>query len=68
MIVAAWAVFAGIAFVTLSSSGLRPNIANPNLEQFGAFALLGVLLGLAYPRRRPLFAAPIHSSIFLFFV
>ena len=52
IIVAAWTVFAGIAFVTLSSTGLRPRIADPNLERFAAFAMLGLLLGMAYPGRR----------------
>jgi hypothetical protein len=56
IIVAAWTVFAGIAFVTLSPIGLRPAIADPNLERFGAFAILGLLLGMAYPSRRALFA------------
>jgi len=52
--VAAWTVFTGIAFVTLSSTGLRPRIADPNLERFAAFAVLGLLLG--HPGRRALFA------------
>jgi hypothetical protein len=49
----------GIAFVTLSPIGLRPNIADPNLERFAAFAVLGLLLGMAYPGRRALFAVTI---------
>jgi hypothetical protein len=57
IIVAAWTVFAGIAYVTLSPIGLRPQIADPNLERFGAFAVLGLLLGMAYPGRQGLFAA-----------
>jgi VanZ family protein len=55
-------VFAGIAFVTLSSTGLRPRIADPNLERFAAFAVLGLLLGMAYPGRRGLFAALIVGA------
>jgi VanZ family protein len=56
IIVAAWIVFAGIAFVTLSPIGLRPKIADPDLERFAAFAVLGLLLGMAYPGRRAAFA------------
>jgi hypothetical protein len=53
---AAWTLLACIAFVTLTPSELRPRIADPNLERFGAFALVGLLLGLAYPNRTALFA------------
>ena len=60
--VAAWVVFACIAFVTLSPIGLRPKIADPTLERFAAFAVLGLLLGMAYPSRRALFAALIIAA------
>lgn len=61
--VAAWVVFAGIAFVTLSPIGLRPHIAAPNLERFAAFAMLGLLFGMAYPGRRALFATLSASDL-----
>ncbi len=48
--VAAWVALAFIAIVTLSPLALRPEIGDPNLERFGAYALLGLLFVLAYPR------------------
>lgn len=50
IIVIAWTTFALIAFATLSPIGLRPHFAGVSLERFGAFALVGLLFGLAYPR------------------
>jgi hypothetical protein len=39
-------------FVTLSPLDTRPVITeNPNIERFAAFAVAGLLFGLAYPRR-----------------
>jgi hypothetical protein len=46
----AWIMLAFIAFATLSPLALRPEIADPNLERFGAYALAGSLMALAYPR------------------
>ena len=40
-----------IVFATLSPIGLRPHLASVSLERFGAFALAGLLFGLAYPNR-----------------
>jgi VanZ family protein len=49
---AAWSALALIVFVTVSPIDLRPvATADPNIERFAAFALLGLLFGLAYPRR-----------------
>lgn len=49
---AAWTAFALIVFVTISPIEMRPVVtSDPNIERFAAFALLGLLLGLAYPRR-----------------
>jgi hypothetical protein len=49
---AAWTAFALIVFVTISPIEMRPVVtADPNTERFAAFALLGLLFGLAYPRR-----------------
>jgi hypothetical protein len=49
-VVAAWAALIGIAFSTLSPIALRPHIGGPNYERLFAFALIGGLFGLAYPR------------------
>jgi VanZ family protein len=48
---AAWLILAFIAYSTLSPIGLRPTITDPNIERFVAYAILGFLLGTAYPRR-----------------
>jgi hypothetical protein len=63
--VAAWVALACIAYITLSPSGLRPRIADPNLERFGAYAVSGLLLGMAYPNRRALFAIIIVGAAVL---
>ena len=47
---AAWTTLAFIAFATLSPLALRPEIGDANLERFGAYALAGLLMALAYPR------------------
>ena len=51
VIAIAWASLILIVIATLSPIGLRPHMAGPGLERFAAFALIGVLFGLAYPRR-----------------
>lgn len=51
LIAAAWAILAVIVFATLSPIGLRPHLASVSVERFGAFATVGLLFGLAYPRR-----------------
>jgi len=56
---AAWACLVFIAFATLSSIDLRPELIRDGtfktfftvVERFGAYAVLGLLFGLAYPRR-----------------
>ncbi|QDM18923.1 VanZ family protein [Tardiphaga sp. vice352] len=47
----AWAVLASIVFVTLSPIGWRPHFEAVSLERAGAFAVVGLLFGLAYPDR-----------------
>lgn len=49
--VAAWAILAFIIFVTLSPIGLRPHFEDVSVERFGAFSFVGLLFGLAYPKR-----------------
>jgi hypothetical protein len=50
IIAVAWVSLALIAFATLSPIGLRPHFAGVGIERFGAFAAVGLLFGLAYPR------------------
>ncbi|MDB5565420.1 MAG: hypothetical protein JWP84_1986 [Tardiphaga sp.] len=50
--VLAWAVLAFIVYATLSPLGLRPHLGSGvGAERFGAFAVVGLLFGLAYPKR-----------------
>ncbi|MGU3537817.1 VanZ family protein [Methylobacterium sp. A54F] len=47
----AWSVAAGLVLVTLAPIGWRPVVAGATVERAAAYALLGLLLALAYPRR-----------------
>ena len=48
----AWLAFVFIVFATLAPLQFRPVVSHDaQLERFGAFAMLGLLFGLAYPRR-----------------
>lgn len=47
---AGWALLALIAFSTLSPIGLRPQVTGVFIERFGAFALIGFLFAIGYPR------------------
>ena len=50
--IAAWAALAFIAYATLSPLQARPQAANSaGLEHFVAFAAVGLLFALAYPKR-----------------
>lgn len=50
--VMAWLVLAVIVFSTLSPIGLRPRLGIfVHVERFGAFAALGFLFAVVYPRR-----------------
>ncbi|HEY0854738.1 MAG TPA: VanZ family protein [Devosia sp.] len=51
-IVLAWLVLIGLAAATLVPLGLRPHSGlSPQAERFIAFAIAGLCLALAYPRR-----------------
>lgn len=50
LIILAWSTLLAIAFATLSPIGLRPHVGNVSGERFFAFAAVGLLFGLAYPR------------------
>ena len=48
-----WLTLAYVAFVTLSPIADRPETPfEPDVERFGAFALVSLLLIVAYPRHR----------------
>ncbi len=50
--IAAWTCLAFIAYATLSPLGARPTlVASSSVEHVAAFALLGGLFYLAYPKR-----------------
>jgi hypothetical protein len=49
----AWLLVAAIVFVTLSPVGLRPDTGAPaSIERFAAFAALGGVFCLGYPKHR----------------
>ena len=49
--VPAWACFALIGFLTLGPAHFRPHIfLSTGLDRAAGFAVLGLLLGIAYPR------------------
>jgi VanZ family protein len=58
--IAAWACLIFISYATLSSIGARPELTGVGfykafftvLERFGAYAVLGFLFYLAYPRHK----------------
>ena len=64
---AAWGALAFITFATLSPIGLRPHVAaNIGIEHIAAFSVVGLLFGLAYPRRLiPVIALVLGSAILL---
>ena len=49
LVIAAWSVLTALVLVTLAPITLRPHVAPAQLERFGAFGLVAVLFGLAYP-------------------
>jgi VanZ family protein len=73
--VAAWTLLVFIVFATLSPAYLRPALtASPSffvviLERVGAYALLGLLFSIGYPRRyRFVFVVVFGSAIVLEFL
>jgi hypothetical protein len=65
IIAAAWACLAFIVFATLSSIQARPVIAGglfTAVERFGAYAVFGFLLYLAYPRHLALVCIMVLGS------
>lgn len=47
----AWACLVLIAVLTVSPVSWRPDFGHVNIERFAAFAVAGVLFGIAYPCR-----------------
>jgi hypothetical protein len=62
---AAWCCLAFIAFATLSPIGLRPRAASVGYEHVAAFAVAGLLFGLAYPLRKILVIAIVFGTAVL---
>lgn len=51
--ITAWMLVAALVFVTMAPIGLRPIVADSaNLERATAYAFLGLVFALAYPRHR----------------
>ncbi len=61
----AWAILAFIVFATLSPIGLRQHFEDVSVERFGAFAIAGLLFGLAYPKRLWMVLLLVVSAAFL---
>lgn len=50
IVLAAWALAAGLVVVTLGPQSVRPHVGNAQLERFGAYWLTGLVFAFAYPR------------------
>jgi VanZ family protein len=59
-----WLALVFIAYATLSPIDARPTIADIKFEHFGAFGLVGLALGLAYPKRLLWIAVIVVGSAF----
>ena len=64
-VLTAWAGLAVIAAVTLLPQGFRPHLFSQRVEHLLAFGAVGLLFGLAYPRRLVLVAAIVLGSAVL---
>ncbi len=54
--VAAWLLAAFVLFATWCPQPLRPHLADPGIERFGAFFLTAAMFVVGYPRRALLIA------------
>jgi VanZ family protein len=59
-----WLALAFIAYATLSPIESRPVIATAQFERFAAFGLVGLALGIAYPKRWRWVAGIVVGSAF----
>lgn len=63
---AAWGLLAFIAFATISPIQVRPTLpTSTTYEHLAAFAVLGALFGLAYPRQAALACLIVFGSAVL---
>jgi VanZ family protein len=60
--IAVWAMLCFIAYATLSPITARPALTSPSIERIAAFAVLGVLFCLAYPRHTVLVCTIVFGS------
>jgi len=64
---AAWLLLAAICFVTLAPIEMRPTTSEPaDLERIFAFAVLGLIFALGYPRRWVLVVCLVAGAAFAF--
>jgi hypothetical protein len=61
-LVSSWASLTFVAAATLSSLVLRPHLFEVRIEHVGAFAVIGLLFCLAYPRQTVLVCAVVLGS------
>jgi len=47
----AWSLAVGLIVVTLGPQAMRPRIASPHIERFGAYFLTAAIFVAAYPKR-----------------
>lgn len=64
-VIAAWAGLLVVAAVTLLPQEFRPHLFSQRVEHLLAFSALGLLFGLAYPRRLLLVAVIVLGSAVL---
>ncbi|WP_244642368.1 VanZ family protein [Phyllobacterium sp. 628] len=63
----AWLLFAAILFVTVDPINLRPDSGLPvNVERFLAFAVMGFVFAIAYPRHWILILTLVIGAAFAF--
>ena len=66
LVIAAWGCLAFIAFATLAPIGERPTVvSSASLEHYAAFAVLGALFSLAYPRHTAFIVSIVLGSAVL---
>jgi apolipoprotein N-acyltransferase len=65
--IAAWGCLLAIAIITVGPIGIRPETNwSPTVERFTAFALVGVLFAVAYPRYILVSAAIVLGAAVMF--
>lgn len=64
-ITVAWGLLLLVVVATLSPIGLRPHLGGVRYERFGAFAAVGLMFGLIYPKRLWLVLGAVLASAVL---